>query len=666
MCRASLFTLSALLCFWLGFSSQGQPAPLAAAMKSTETTAAPAVRSAAASARIPDVRPIAAPLPSTAVPFSPHYTGATVSSTETAMIVGAQTFDVSATLTPAAIIRLTSPPQTVALQPVTLGDVVRLTLERNLDYKIAQINYQIAQDEVKGQWGIFDPLLTASVEIRDVTQQGSIFSALSGGAGGGLTGSRQSLAVPSLFEPNVPDVARQQEDDIRRLQDDVRRLQDELTSLTSLVAGAAGGFQSDYRSINRMKTRTGSVQVTQENGLGGQIGIGASLSRNWMTPTFLNINPSYSEAASIWMVQPLPFFRNWGPTVTMAGIHLAEKDEQSRDWSKRQELINQMASVTSGYWDLVATIYLAEVQRLSLESARNLLRINEIRLKNEVGTEIDVWEARAGAAQRENSLILASHSIGLAQDNLARITRINETPDWKIRMIPRDVPQYTEYAVDEQKSIAEAIERRPDMQQARLMKERAEIRRQVARNQRMPGFNAFGSYGITGLGPDTGRAGHNLGTADYDNWSLGLDFSVPIPNTRARATARQADKLIQGSELLTDKIKDLAVFEVRKAVRDLQSARSSIDVSKTQVRAEQEKLRGEMKRYEVGMATSQDLLDYQDRLAAAQNTLIVALVAYNKAIIDLERARGSLLESLKIDIGPTAPAPAAPTPTATP
>jgi outer membrane protein TolC len=179
----------------------------------------------------------------------------------------------------------------------------------------------------------------------------------------------------------------------------------------------------------------------------------------------------------------------------------------------------------------------------------------------------------------------------------------------------------------------------------------------------MPRFDAFGSYGITGLGPDTGRAGHNLGTADYDNWSLGLDFSFPIPNTRARAAARQADKLVEGSDLLTEKIKDLAIFEVRKAVRDLQSARQSIEIGKTQVRAEQEKLRGEMKRYEVGMATSQDLLDYQDRLAMAQSGLIGAIVTYNKAIVDLERARGTLLESLKIKMDPIESAAAPPAPT---
>jgi len=636
----SLFLLGVFLAWPWGKTVFAQ-----AADKGAETATRPL---AAVAMQSPRIEPAAGPS-----------AGSRLTTTETMSVVDAQALDVltTTTLTPDAIIRLTSPPQTVALKGVTLGDVILLTLQRNLDFKIAQINYQIAQDEVKAQWGMFDPLLIASVEARDVTQQGSIFNALMGGANTGLTGSRTAAAMATRYEEGLADVRRQSEQD----QQQEPTIEQLLQELRQLEAQMAQGFASDYRSINRMKTRSGSLQMTEENGLGGTIGAGGSISRAWMQPAFVNINPAYSDALSIWLVQPLPFFRNWGPTVTLSAIRLAEKNERSRQWDKRLELLTQMARVTAGYWDLVFTIYNAEVQRLSLESARSLLRINEIRLEHEVGTEIDVWEARAGVALRENGLIRAAQMIGLAQDNLARLTRVNETPDWKVRMIPRDMPSVPAYPVDESKFIAEALERRPDIQQARLMQERAQIRRKVARNQRMPRLDFFGQYGVTGLGPDTGRAGHNLGTLDYDNWDLGLDLSLPLPNTRARARARQADKLVEGSALLIEQLKDFATFEVRKAIRDLQTARDSIEVGQTRVRAEQEKLRGEMKRYEVGMATSQDLLDYQDRLAAAQSNLIGSIVEYNKAIIDLERARGTLLEYLKM-ILPELPA-AAPMPT---
>ena len=47
-----------------------------------------------------------------------------------------------------------------------------------------------------------------------------------------------------------------------------------------------------------------------------------------------------------------------------------------------------------------------------------------------------------------------------------------------------------------------------DIRQARLALDRSQIRRKVAGNQRMPRFDFFGSYGMSGLGPTAGEAGH--------------------------------------------------------------------------------------------------------------------------------------------------------------
>jgi outer membrane protein TolC len=646
-----------VVCLFLLIASWGQTGPAALAPKSARpvTSAIPAIEE-----RVPPL-PTSPTLrtPSAVSVASPYHADVPhpMSTTESAT-VSPQTYDLlsTKTLTRAAIVQLTSPPQTVALTPVTLGHVISMVIRQNLDYQISQINYQIAKDETTAQWGLFDPLLSGSVQESHLVQQGSIFNALTGGSGTGLPGARHGGGPQP--EPPLPDATRQGappsvqgKPPITASNPELEKLMADLRTVDQTTSGlGGGGFTSDYRSINRMKTRTAYTQVTEQTPWGGSVGLGYSISRNWMIPTFLNINPAYSQALSVWMVQPLPFFQGWGREVTMAAIHLAEKNESTRMWEARQQLQNQIATAASGYWDLVFAIYNAEVQRRSLESARNLLRINEIRLNNGVGTQIDVWEAKAGVAQRENNLIRASQGIAAAQDSLALLTRVNETPNWKVRLIPCDQPRYKDYPVDEQKFVAEARDIRPDIQQARLMRERGEIRRKVARNQMMPRLDGFGSYGWTGLGPTPGRAGDYMGTGDYDNWSIGLDFSYPILNVRARARAREADKLVQGSDLLIQKIGDAAEFQVRSVIRDLQTTRKSIDITNTQVRAEQEKLRGELKRYEVGMATAQDLLDYQDRLASAESSYINAIVQYNKAVVAIELARGTLLEHLT-DIG---------------
>jgi HAE1 family hydrophobic/amphiphilic exporter-1 len=608
----------------------------------------------AAAGPIPSIVPpgTLAPLPGGGTTLLPAVVDRNLLTTGTDAVIRAQTLNIlsTETLSPAAILQLTSPTRTVIIKPVTLGDVIQMTLERNLDYRIARINTLIAEEEITAQRGIFDLVLSANAQVSDSKSQGSIFNSLATGQFGGLTGTRQLTALSQRIEEPVSDIRRQQTGTIGNppTAEQIQALLDEITAIESSLSQ---GFASDFHDVVKMNSRTGSAQATQLNPWGGTLGLGYSLTRTQMSPSLLNINPSYSQALMGWVVQPLPFFRNFGRTVTLSNIRLAQKNREARTWEARQQLITQIATVTTAYWDLVFAIYNARVLALSLESGRNLLRINEIRLANEVGTQIDVWEARAGVAARENQLIVAVQTIGRALDNLARVTRVNESNrNWQVWLIPTDVPHYEDYPVDEEKSIAVALERRPDLQQARLSRERAEIREQVARNQKRPRLDAYGSYGITGLGPSVGSSGHYLHSLDYDNWSLGLDFSYPIPNRRARARHREAERLVEGSELVTEQVSDLAVFEVRNAVRNIHAARESIDAGQTRVRAEQEKLRGELKRYEVGMATSQDLLEYQDQLAAAQSSLIAAIVRYNQAIIDLERARATLLESYGIKI----------------
>lgn len=586
------------------------------------------------------------------LPAAPAETNAEPTTGPAAALVDLQSLDAltTAVLSPDSIIQLTSPPETVVLKPVTLGDLIALTLERNLDYRIDKINLEVAQDEITAQKGIFDPVLTLSLQQQEITAQGSIFNALGRGAGG-ITGARQAASLQTPIEEPMGDVRRQQlpgsEDEIQQLLDSLRRIEEALAS----------GFESDYRSTTRMKTKSGSLEVTERSPWGGLVGAGYTVGRNWQQPSFLNINPSYNQSGSVFIVHPVPFFRNWGRTVTYSSIHLAQKNEHARQWQVYQQLLDQMTAVSQGYWDLVAAIYNAEVARLSLEVANNLLRINEIRLENEVGTPIDVAEARAGVALRENALIQAVQAVGLAQDSLARITRVNEGLDWKIRMIPRDVPDLREYPMDEQAFIADALNKRPDIQQAKLAKARAVIRRSVARNQVMPQLNIFGEYGMSGLGPTAGEAWHHLGTQDYDNWTFGLDFSVPIPNRKARYRYKQAKKLLEGTDLLVEQIQDLAVFQVRDAVRRLKTARDSVTANRTRVEAERQKFNGEIKRFGVGMATVQDLLDYQEDLALAQSSLIKATADHNKAVYDIERARGTLLEFLKISVPPPEPVP---------
>ena len=99
-----------------------------------------------------------------------------------------------------------------------------------------------------------------------------------------------------------------------------------------------------------------------------------------------------------------------------------------------------------------------------------------------------------------------------------------------------------------------------------------------------------------------------------------------------------------------EETKDGIAFEVRQALRNLTTSRERIDITRARVESEAATVAAELKRYEVGVSTSYQVLEFQRFLAAAQESHIQAIVDYNKSFEALERARGTILETYGVSV----------------
>jgi outer membrane protein TolC len=85
--------------------------------------------------------------------------------------------------------------------------------------------------------------------------------------------------------------------------------------------------------------------------------------------------------------------------------------------------------------------------------------------------------------------------------------------------------------------------------------------------------------------------------------------------------------------------------EVRQAARNVESGVKRVAAARKNVELQQEKLEAEQKKFENGMSTSFEVLTFQNDLADAELALIRAGLDYVTAQTELERAKGTLLES---------------------
>lgn len=484
--------------------------------------------------------------------------------------------------------------------PMSLAEVIMTAFDQNLEVDIQLKDVEIAREQYFAEKGIYDPVLGASVGYRVIDGE-SNSSAFAASPGTSTTDDGTVIVDQTQEEASV--------------------------SLSQLVPSGA------TLSLGVDRTRT-DYRDSRSNSL-----------------TF---DPEESQRAYIRITQPL--LKNFGPTVTNLGIRLARIERQIQRSLYKQEVENQIAAVMSAYWDLVFAIRNLDVQRASLEAALELERVNEVRVRTGSAPRSDLFQAQAQVAQRRNNVITAKSQILAAQDRLLSLMNWSDPESqWDNPIDPTDLPDKydLELKYDDDTVITEALMDRDDLIAARLSVRAAETTKDATWWQRFPELNAIAEYGLTGTDDSVQSAWDEVEAGDYEDWFVGLEFKYPIFNTTPRANYRRAKLQIEQAALGVDRLELAVATQARAATRSVRTAQESIEASEAQVRAAEETLSAERKRLDVGSSTTFNVLDFQEDLAQAQVNQVQSQVNFQKGLIELERSRGTLLDTIAADLGLT-------------
>ena len=361
-------------------------------------------------------------------------------------------------------------------------------------------------------------------------------------------------------------------------------------------------------------------------------------------------NPSqYDLDLTLTLTQPL--LKGFGRDVTTTELRIARGDRSISLEDFRQRVIDVIAEAQSAYWDLAAAIRNLRVSAQSLALAENLLKENRIRL--EVGTvaPLEVLQAETGVAQREEEVIVARSFIEDAEDNLKRILNLpGDTDEWQTSINPTDVPEVVERQIDLLAELHTAFEKRPDYKSSRMRIENDRIDERFAKNQLLPtaDVNAEGMY--LAVDEEFDDAFDDIVDRKSPSWQLGLTAEYPLGNRTAKGEYMKARLERQQSEKESENLRLSIIVEVNKAARDIRTSLKRIEVTDKATELAEESLRAEQKKLEVGVSTSHDVLEFEEELVDAQRRQILARLDYAKALINLARATGTLLEENEIVI----------------
>ncbi|MBN2451595.1 MAG: TolC family protein, partial [Lentisphaeria bacterium] len=141
-----------------------------------------------------------------------------------------------------------------------------------------------------------------------------------------------------------------------------------------------------------------------------------------------------------------------------------------------------------------------------------------------------------------------------------------------------------------------------------------------------------------------GSAGQTNAAVDLEETyaSALLDLDLPFERTQERNAYRDSlirlEKAVRDLQALEDQIK----LQVRDRLRGLQESRESVFIQTQAVRLAEKRVRSTDLFLQAGRASIRDVLEAQDDLVAAQNSLSTALVAYRVSEWQLQRDIGKL------------------------
>lgn len=228
---------------------------------------------------------------------------------------------------------------------------------------------------------------------------------------------------------------------------------------------------------------------------------------------------------------------------------------------------------------------------------------------------------------------------------------------------PSQEPQQAKIALNWRDCLMEALSERLELRRQKWQIKSLELQLKAAQSLTNPRLDFVSSYQVNGFGDkllsqrtSDGQTSQGLNSAygtltqgDQTSWNLGFLFSVPIGFRSAKAQVRNLElRLLKQRELLAAQELDIS-HELAAAFQQLDVQYATVKSNFERIGAARERTRIVEDQYKKGLTvagvpiTADLVLRAQSAQAQAESDYYASLTEYNKALINVQYRKGTLL-----------------------
>ncbi len=509
-------------------------------------------------------------------------------------------------------------------RPLALRDALSMALENNKDIEVARENVRIAEFDLRGAQGVYDPKLSTQAFYERI--ESPISSFLSGGQNGSTTTSDYTGTM--RLEGQTPAFGGSYHLDFSSVR---LTTNNQFTALnpqfpTALTFNYTQPLLRGLRIDNSRR----QIEIARKN-----LSLTDAQFRQRAIDTITNVQRAYWDL--VFALRSLQVQRD---AVSVARTQL--------EHNKRLVNEGQLAPI-----DVVAAEAQISTYEQRVYGALEEVSRSENTLKNLI--------AQDQKAQLWNESIVPTDPVDLAVPNVslpdALKTAMENRPELQQSNVLKEINQIDQrFFKDQTKPAIDLVSTyginglAGSVSSAGVNPFTAsslQVRQRVDELSLIAGLEPLPIVPPQTFSPELlggyGQSLQNLLANRYSNFKVGVQISLPLRNRTAEANLGRS--LVEAERIGTqrEQLEQTIQVDVRNALQAMRSAESRLRASSATRAANEQQFASEQRKLDAGQSTTFLVLERQTALTEARGLELKAQTDLNKAIADLQRATGNAL-----------------------
>jgi outer membrane protein len=509
-------------------------------------------------------------------------------------------------------------------RPLSLRDALALALENNKDIEVARENVRIAEFDLLGAQGVYDPRISTTSFFERV--ENPISSFLSGGQGGSTVESRYAGSARLEGQSPVLGGNYRLEFSSDRLTTNNQFIALNPQYPTSLRFNYTQPLWRGLRIDNNRR----QIQIARKN-----LSLTDAQFRQRAIDTITNVQRAYWDLA--FALRSLQVQRD------AVGVARTQLEHNRRLVEQGQlapiDVVAAEAQISTYEQNVFSA--LEEVSR-SENSLKNLIAENQ---------KAEIWVES----------LVPTDPVDLAMPNVslpdALKTAMENRPELQQSNVLREINQIDQrYFKDQTKPAVDLVGTygvnglAGSISSAGVNPFTAsslQVRERVDELSALAGLDPLPIVPPQTFSPDllggVGQSLSSLAANRYGTFRVGVQVSLPLRNRTAEAQLGRA--LVEGERIGTqrEQLEQTIQVEVRNALQGMRSAEARLRAAVATREANEQQFASEQRKLDAGQSTVFLVLERQTALTEARALELRAQTDLNKAIADLQRATGNAL-----------------------